>query len=321
MRTVQTIACAQILVASIVLGGVAGAQDFPSRPIRIVVPSTPGTSPDHVGRIIATEMARNIGQPVIVENKPSADALLAYEYVAKLAGADGYTVGIINVPGLAGLPATVKNLRFDPLKDLPPVIGLVETKYLFGSSVKFPWKDFKELIAYAKENPGKLNYASLGPNLRLLMEVLVQDQGLNVVNIPYNGGGPYTQALLTGEVQMGYLGESTAINFSDKFRSIATTGRNRHAPFMSVPTFAELGYPQIRGPSFSLNVAAGVPKAALERLLASARQALQQQEVKDRFQKLQFEIVDLSPEAANKQLLEEAELYSSIARKAGIQPN
>lgn len=132
------------------------AQDYPSRPIRFIVPNTPGSSTDFPARIISPAMSKLLGQPIIVENKPGAAQLLGYEYVAKQVPADGYTIAVVTVPALVTLPLTVKNLRFDPLKDLRPIIGLVEQRFLLASSSQESWNTFREMVGYAKANPGKL---------------------------------------------------------------------------------------------------------------------------------------------------------------------
>lgn len=320
MRIIRLVSSLSILAVSVVFFGAVWAQEFPTRPLKIIVPSNAGNSPDHVARIIADELARVLAQPVVVENKPSADGIIAYESVAK-ATPDGYTLGIVTVPALAGLPATVKGLRFDPLKDMPPLAVLVETQYVFGSASQFQWKNFNELIAHAKANPGKLNFGSSGANLRLLVEAILQAQNLNVVHIPYNGGGPYVKAVVAGEVQMGFISASTVTAHGERFRPLATTARIREPARPDIPTFVELGYPQIRGPSFSLNVSSGVPKPIFDKLSVAVRQALRAPIVKERFQKLEFEIVDIPPEAANKLLQDEAAMYSSIAKNAGIVPH
>ena len=167
MRFSVTAAAPLALLVLCAAGSVARA-DFPEKPVRILVPSTGGSSPDIVARIVANEMGKSIGQAVIVENKPGADGIVTYEYVAKQQPPDGYSVALVNVPALAGLPATAKELRFDPLKDLSLLILAAETQYIFASNEALPWKNFKDLIATAKASPGKLNYGYVGANQRLL---------------------------------------------------------------------------------------------------------------------------------------------------------
>ena len=301
-------------------GSCAMAQDYPSRPIRLVAANSVGTIPDLIARVIGPEMSKFLGQPVIIENKPGANSLIAYEYVAKQVPADGYTFASAIAPDLASLPVTTKALRFDPLKDLPPLIGLVRGRNAFGSSSKLPWKSFNELVAHAKANPGKLNYGAGATIVRLLAEALIREKGLDVIYVPYSGGAPYLNALASGEVQMGFLGASSAAAFGDRFRVLAITGEQRLATFPDAPTFAELGLPQFRGNSYSLNVPAGIPKIAFDKLYLAASRALQQPEPKALFGKLGLEITNETSETAARTLADEAKFYADIAQKIGIQP-
>lgn len=296
------------------------AQDFPSRPIRFVVPYGAGATLDLVARVVGQEMARILAQPVVVENKPGADAIIGFEYVAKQMPADGYTIMIAAVSGLATLPLTVKGLRFDPLSDLPPVLGLVEGKYILTVSTQLPVRTFAEFVAHARANPGKLNFGASSTTVRLQTEALLRELGLNVTYVPYRSGPTYIQAIETGEIQMGFVAEGSAMAMGDKARVLAVTGADRSANFRDVPTFVELGLPSIRGVSYSLNVRAGTPRAAWDKLQATATQALQQREVRAQLLKMGLDPVAQPAEAAAKRLAEEARLFGDVARKAGIQP-
>src|SRR5262249_24329206 len=152
------------------------------------------------------------------EYKPGAGHTIAYEYVSKLAPADGYTIGAVNVTILATLPVTYKDLRFDPFKDLSPVIEYAEGRYLFGSAASLPWKSLYEMVTYAKANPGKLNYGASSTLGLLQTEGLVRDLGINVEHIPYSEGGEFLKGLVGAEVQMGFVVEGLALGFGDKFR-------------------------------------------------------------------------------------------------------
>ena len=131
---------------------IATAQDFPSRTIRIIVPSSPGPSLDIIARLTGQELAKVLGQNVIVENKPGANQQIGYDFVANSAPADGYTIAMVNAPGMATLPTTAKGLRFDPVKDFVPLLALGETRVTWAISSTYPWKTFAELVAYARAN-------------------------------------------------------------------------------------------------------------------------------------------------------------------------
>ncbi len=265
-------------------------------------------------------MSKALGQPIIVENKAGAGQVIGLEYVAKQMPPDGYNIAVVSVSTMAIMPVTVKDLRFDPLRDLPPVIGLVEGRYLLGSSSKLPWRTFAEMVAHARSNPGKLNYGSPSTGVRLPTEAMLRALNLNVVHVPYNGGGPYLNALVAEEVHMGLVAESQAVSFGERFRVLAVTGGQRLAALRDVPTFAELGLPQITGLSFSLNVASGTPRSVIDLLYGAASRTLQLPEVKAQFVKILMEVTGSSPDAAARSLAGEAKVFGDIARDLGLQP-
>lgn len=296
------------------------AQEFPARPIRYVVPNSPGTAVDMVARLMAPEMSRVLGQSVVVENKPGANETIGYEFVAKQMPADGYTIVIAAVSSLAILPFTVRELRLNTLADLPPLMNLVEGRYFFGSPSTAPWKSFAEMVAHARTNPGRLNYGGANPTVRFWKEAIVRELGIDVVYVPYREGARYLQALAAGEVQMGAMAESSAMTLGARFRPLAVTGSARNPAYPDVPTFRELGLSQIGGINYSLNVRAGTPKPVMDRLHAAASAALKQPEVKTALAKFQLEIVGDSPEAAARVLQDQGRLFADIAKKAGIVP-
>ena len=299
----------------------AAAQDYPSRLIRIVVANASGTAPDTVARIMAEELPKHIGQQVIVENRPGANMVIGYEYVAKTAPADGYTMALVYPTALATLPVTVKELRFDPLKDLPPVIGLGEGRLLIGSASKLPWNTFKDMVAGAKAAPGKLNYGSPSTAVRFTTEAMTRELGINITHVPYSAAAAYYQAIAVGEVDMGFISEATANTFKDRLRILAVTGQRRLTGFPDAPTLAELGLAQIGGLSYTLNVAAGTPKAIVDKLHAAGNRALQQTAVKERFLTLQLEMFsDDSPAATAKRLADEGRFFADVAQKMGFKP-
>lgn len=313
--------CLSILLCAVLAGTCpAAAQDFPARHLRIIVPTTPGTVLDTLARAMGSEMSKTLGQPVIVENKPSNNLIVGYEYVARQAPADGYTMAAVAPRELELLPLIVKDLRFDPLTELAPVLGLAEGRWILGSPANAPWRTFAELVAYAKANPGKLNYGASSAQVRFPMLVLLQDLGLDIVHIPYAGGAQYFQALLAGEIQAGFVAEGPAVSFGGRFRALAVTGDRRRAPFPDVPTLKELGHPRIMGVTYSLNVRAGTPARIVEKLKSSAAQALDTLEVKTLFARLHLDMMKEPSSVAARRLGEEAALLAEIARKAGIRP-
>lgn len=295
------------------------AQTYPNKPVRFIVPSAPGAAADILARTIAPGMSQILGQPVVVENKTGAGSLIGFEYVAKGVPADGYTGIIAAVTGLAILPVISKDLRFDPLKDLQPVINLAEARLIFGSPSTAPWKTLAELVAHAKANPGKLNHGGSNVTVRFWNDALIRDLGLNVLYVPYKDSGAYYRGLTANEIQMGFAAESSAISMGDKFRALATTGAQRNPNAKDVPTLAELGHPQIFGVGYALNMPAATPKAALEKLHDAAAKSLQQPDANTRLKNIGLTPDGGSMDAAVKRLAEEASVLAKIAKATGFQ--
>jgi tripartite-type tricarboxylate transporter receptor subunit TctC len=298
----------------------AAAQDFPSKPVRLVVPNSAGSTSDVIARLLAPEMGKALGQPIVIENKPGAGQVIGNEFVMTQA-ADGYTIALVFVEGLASLPATVKQLRFDPLTDIPPFIGLVEGRWVLGSAAQLPWKTFAELVANISQNPGKLNWGSPTHIGRLLTEVILREKGLDAVFIPYAGGSQFATALLSGsDIGFGLNSDAVVIGWGERFRVLAVTGDERSRLYPQAPTFRELGFPQIPGISYSLNARAGTPGPILDKLRSAAARALQNPEVRASFARIYFDVAEQSPAQAKQTLLERAKLFSSIAKQIGLEP-
>lgn len=315
-----TAAAMLVAAAGVLAPASAVAQEFPNKLVRIVVPNSAGTILDLLSRAVAPDMSKSLGQPVIVENKPGANNIIGLEYVAKQAPADGYTIVTATVSVLATLPILAKDLRFDPHNDLPPLIGLVDSRSTLSASAKMPYKTFKDMVAHAKANPGKLNYGDPSPAVRLVMEIITREAGIDVVRVPYAAAGPYQQAVAGGEVQIGILCEAAVKTWGERINVLAVTGTTRLPYLPNTPTFAELGLPQVPGQSTSMNVRAGTPKAAMDKLYAAVVFALSQPEVKAQFAKLQSDISIETPDVAAKKLAQQAKMFGDVARAAGIQP-
>ncbi len=300
--------------------GLSHAQDFPAKPLRFVVPTTPGSTGDLVARVMGIEMARVIGQPVIVDNKPGANQIIGLENVARQSPADGYTIGIVGIDGMALLPLTTKELRFDPLKDLTMVLGIAEARYVLVSPVAKPWKAFNELVAHAKANPGKLNYGSSVHQVRFPVMMLMQELGLDMLHIPYSGGRPYEQALATGTLDLGILTEGSASRAGNDFNLLATTGTQRMAARPNAPMFAEVGFPQIKGPAYGMSVRTGTPRTIVDKLAAAAGTALDRPEAKGAMEKLFLRVTNEKPDAVTRSTLETFRFYADFAKKVNLKP-
>lgn len=307
-----------LLIALAVPG--ATAQDFPSKPVRLVVASAPGISPDIVGRLFANDFTKLIGQPVIVENRPGANQVIGFEYVAKQSVPDGYTLLLTDVSGVALLPLISKGLRFDPLKDIAPVIGLVDGRLFLATGAGQPWKSVTELVSAIRANPGKYNYGASASANRFPTEAFVRGGNLEVTHIAYTSGAAYLLALIGGTVQMGTVAEGSIASSAEKLRALAVTGEQRHPTYKDVPTFAETGNGAIPGLTYALNVPLGTPEAVTAKLHAAASRTLQQPETKARFERAQWQVVERGPDVIAKMVQDQNRFFGDIARKAGIQP-
>ena len=299
----------------------AFAQDFPNKPIRFVVPYGAGQTPDTIARSLARELNRLTGQTVFVENKVGADGVIAFDYVINQLPADGYTIVMTAISGLATLPVTAKGLRFDPVKDLPPLVVVVEGKYIFAIPASLPFKTFNELVAQARANPGKMNYGTSNSTNHLQTEAILNTLGLNVVHVPYRASNNYVLALGTAEVQMGLMSEGAVLTLGPRARVVAVTGDKRSTNFPEAATFAELGLPEVRGLSYSVNVRAGTPKAIFDRLESLITQAMQSEEIRSQATKLGLVPMSLPSVAAAKRVVDESVVYANVAKKIGLQPN
>jgi tripartite-type tricarboxylate transporter receptor subunit TctC len=300
----------------------AQAQGFPNKPLHIIVPGTAGSSSDSAARFISADMSKHLGQPVVVENKPGANSIIGSEYVAKQAPADGYTILMNSLTGLVSLPIITKDLRFDPLADLPPVIGLTSGRFVWLTASTLPWKNIAEQSAAVRASPGKYNWGSGDPATQLLGDTVLRELGLHAMTtfIPYPAPAAFTRAVASGEIQLSITAQSAATPLGDRVRLLAITGDKRHPALPDVPTFAEAGLPNLPGLHWMLNVRAGTPEAAIAALHSAASQALKNPEVVARYAKLTMEIANLPPPAAAKVMSDTFRIFSDAARKAGIKP-
>ncbi len=312
--------CSALAMGLALCLGTALAQEYPNKPIRAIIGNSAGSPADVVARMMSPDMAQILGQPIVVENRVGASSAIGYEFVAKQPP-DGYTISVVQVPALAILPATVANLRFDPVKDLPPVIGLAEGRFVLVSASSQPWKTVPEMVAAVKAvPPGKMGYGSPSHLVRLPVEGMLRSLGLTLTHVPYSAAAPYYQGIVVGETQMGLVAESTAAGFGDKLRVLAVTGTRRSPALPAVPTFAELGIPGIPGLRYSLNATSGTPKPIIDKLHSATANVLQRPEIRARFAKLQMDVLGNSPEAEAKELVDMARFLSDTAKAIGIKP-
>jgi len=284
MKFIRTAAALAFLALS--FAQLALAQPYPSKPIRIVVPYPAGGGLDLIARAVGNQLAQRWGQAVVVENKPGSGTIVAADGVAKSAP-DGHTLLLTTDSTITINPHLYAKLPYDPVKDFAPVTQLVFLNQLLLANSAVPANNLKELIAYAKANPNKLNYASYGsgsqPNLA--MEMFKSQAGIEVVHVPYKGIPQAVPAVIAGEVQLTFSGAASSIAHirGARLKPLAIGGRSRLALLPDVPTFAEQGFPEIPSNAwFGLFAPAGTPREVIGKLHGEITKMLKEPEFNQR---------------------------------------
>jgi tripartite-type tricarboxylate transporter receptor subunit TctC len=300
--------------------GVASAQ-YPSRPVRIVVTIPPGGAPDITARVLADKLSGQLGQPVVVENKPGANGNTAAAEVAH-AKPDGYTL-ILAADSLITInPHLYSSMPVDTLKDLAPVSSLVSNQFVLTINPSLPPKTFQEFIDYAKKANPPLNYASggNGSQHQLTMEMLKQRAGVQMVHVPYRGGSPATMATVAGETAAMFAGTSTAGQIrAGRLRALAVAGARRSPAFPDLPTIGEF-YPGFENSIWlGLFGPAGIPEEVLAKLRTEIRKALESADVKDKLAHAgSLEPLILSPEDFGALIKRDHEKYGRVIKQVGV---
>ena len=295
---------------------------YPARPIHWILPGAPGSPPDVAARILGEGLARELGQPVIVENRPGASGTIALGAVAKSAP-DGYTLGLFSVPLMAA-PSIFPALPYDTLHDFVPVTQFVQTRFLLAVRAEAPLHSVAELVATAKANPGRLTFSSPGSGSvpHLAAELLRLRAGIDIRHIPYKSGPFALTALLGGQVDMVFAPPSTlsAHIKSGKLRALATLAPSRLAGYSDVPTMAQAGFPGIEmGDWFSIAAPAGTPRSIVDRLSAAVRKVLAKSEASERLTVAGFgPVLDSSPDRLAMLVQSELKRWATVVREAGI---
>jgi tripartite-type tricarboxylate transporter receptor subunit TctC len=281
------------------LASTAFADTYPSRPIKIIVPTPPGGPVDVMARLLANALPAELGQSVVVENKPGAGNIIGSKIAAD-APPDGYTLHVSSVSGLILSPLIHKNPGYST-ESFAPIALVTETPQLLVANPNAPFKDMKELVAYAKGHPGKLNYSSggIGTFPNLAAELFKQLAGVNIVHVPYKGGGLALNAVMAGEADMEFdtLGTSLPLVRAGKLRAIAISGKTRSPELPDVPTMQELGFAQLAAGAWTALVAPkGTPAEIIAKLNAATNKALHSDAVQGTLQKLGTHAVGGTPQ-------------------------
>ncbi len=301
----------------------AQAQDWPRRPVRMVVPFTAGGGNDISARIIAQPLTEELGQQFIVDNRPGAAGNIGMEIVAR-SQPDGYNIVVGNVSTNAINPTGFKSvLKFDPVNDLAPVTMISRIPNLLVSGAGFPPNNMKELIDYAKARPGQLNYSSpLGGYSHMDMLDFNAKAGLRMMNIPSRGAGASFAAIIAGEIHASFMNAATSTPQvkGGRMKAFATTAQKRLPDLPDVPTMSEAGFPNTGSELWvGLFVQAKTPRAIIDKLHAAVVKVTQQQSVRDGFTKAQVPMaVSASPDEFNAYVRGEVQRWARIIREHNV---
>jgi tripartite-type tricarboxylate transporter receptor subunit TctC len=310
-----------LAIAATAFVPVAHAQDYPSRPVRLVVATSPGGGTDTLARILAAALGARLGQQFVVDNRPGGSGIVGTDLVAR-AAPDGHTLLMGFVSSLAMTPVLMP-APYDPLKDLAAISLVADAQYLLVLHPSVPARSLKEFVAYAKANPGRINAATAGYGtpVHLAAELFKQAAGINMVSVPYKGGGPAAAAVLAGESQVifGSVSATLAHIKAGKLVCLGTTGAKRSTAAPQFPTIAEQGYPGFEVSSwYALMAPAGTPAAVIAKLNAATQDALKDPAVREPMARQGLEPTGGSPADAGAHIKRELATWGRVIKEAGI---
>jgi tripartite-type tricarboxylate transporter receptor subunit TctC len=298
----------------------ASVQQYPTKPIRLIISFPPGGGVDVTARAIAQKLSESLGQQMVVENRAGGNTIISAD-IAAHAPPDGYTLFMPLDSTLTQIPALYSKLPYDPLRDFVPISQTSVGSYLFVTHPKSPFRTLQELVAYARANPGKLNFAASTVMTQVLTLQLKSAAGIDITYVPYKGTAPMVQALLAGEVDVAVDGVPFYVSSikSGKMVGIATSGAARAPQLPDTPTFRESGYPQLEARSwFGVFAPAGTPPAIVTRLNGEIVRAMQSPDLLERLAAAGNIAVSSTPEQLGALLREDHAKWVPIIRAAGI---
>jgi tripartite-type tricarboxylate transporter receptor subunit TctC len=322
MSRQQHFLCIAILAVAL-FGSPTLAQNYPSNPIRLVVAFTPGGPSDVLARLVGERIGHHLGQAVIIDNRPGAGGNVAAEIVAK-APADGYTLLMGNNSILATNAALYRRLAFDPVADFAPISLIGSQPNILVVHPSLPVRSVADLVVYAKQAPGKLNYGSsgYGTAAHLAGELFKQQAGIDLVHVAYRGAAPALTDLVSGQLQMMFATSASVLPFIEghMLRALAVTTATRSAVEPDLPTVAEAGFPAFEATTWHGLVApAKTPVTIIDRLNRITAAVLQEPELRQRLTGLGVDIVGDSPAAFAAYIKSETEKWTSLVKQSGIQ--
>ncbi|GAD21294.1 tripartite tricarboxylate transporter substrate binding protein [Acidovorax sp. MR-S7] len=313
------------LIAAALLAGSMGAHaqsPYPSQPVKWIVPYAPGGTTDVIARNLATRMGQDMGQPVIVDNKPGAASIIGATFIAR-SQPDGYTVGTADSGTLAFNPAMYATLTYDAAKDFTYIGGLGKMPLVLAVAPNFPAKNMQELLALVKKSPGSISSASSGPGspLHVALELFKQRTGTDMMHVPYKGSAPALQDLMAGQVQTMFvdLPPSLSMIKSGKIRVLAVATPQRLSILPDVPTMAEAGVPGFEAYAWQGFVGpAKLPEAVVGKLSARLVAALKHPEMRARLEELGIQPMPMTPAEFTDFVRSEQKLWSGVIKAANI---
>jgi tripartite-type tricarboxylate transporter receptor subunit TctC len=311
-----------VLYCGLSLGTPSAAGGFPDRPIRLIVPNTPGSATDQMARTVALTMQERGGKPVIVEDKPGANGIIAAEYVAK-AAADGYTILIGNSTTNAANSALYLKLPYDPEKDFAPITGLGRGSQVMVVSSNFPAKTVGDFITLARTNPGKYAYGSGGASARVATEAFARMAGIKLLHVPYKGNPLALLDLLGGQIQVFFPDMATALPMihSGQIRPLAVTSKQRSAYLPDVPTLDEAGLSGYEaGYWFAAYAPADTPPEIVQTLSKLMQEGVRSQASASFFESVGMEAFATTPDELRSHTRKEIAGWAASVRAAGIEP-
>jgi tripartite-type tricarboxylate transporter receptor subunit TctC len=305
--------------------GAVAAQGFPSKPIRVVIPFVAGGSSDIVGRAIASKFQELLGQPGVVENRPGANGAIAAEFVAK-SEPDGHTILVGSIGVFSINAALFKDLRYQPVRDFAPITLAVTTPNVLVTKPDFAAQSMKELVEFAKKNPGRLSYCSSGTGSsdHLTAELLKQQSGTFAVHVPYRGGAACQTDLMGSQVDYSFQNLGAVTNYirAGRMKALAVTAKTRHPQLAGVPSVGEAGFGDLVVTSWQAAAApAKTPREVVAKLNDAAVRALRSPDIGERMTQIGFDVVASSSEEFGRFMQEELARWTKVVQRGGITPD
>lgn len=313
-----------VLASIAILGAMpANAQDYPNKPIKLVVPFAPGAGNDVLARLTVPDWQQRLGQPIVVENRPGAGSQTGTESVAR-SPADGYTLVWAASDGISILPAVKASVPYKIPEDFSFVAGVTTFPYIITVNPNLPIKSMADLVAYGKANPGKLRYGTsgVGSGTHMVMEMIAKATGIQMVHVPFQGAAPAATAAIGGFIDIALAAPSTMKGYFDsgQLRVIVTTGKDAHPLYPGIPTMAQAGFPNLTAILiFGVMAPAGVPEPILARLRKELADVLKDPVWAEKLRKIGYEPEYYDGEAFKEFMVKDLARWREVAKASNIE--